>query len=154
MTPYRVAVVVGLTFGAATSLLNHARALGPLAAIVGSGAGWVIFGVGAAVVLRVRHLELGARRRTVAIALLYLAACLSYYACDWGFYVPGALRLRDDIASGRIPDPGGTSLSPDLSEWLFWSAASIPAAVLLTVVTAVVVRPRPPSDDLAAEPID
>lgn len=152
MSATPTAVSAGLAFGAATSVLNHIPALGLLSAVIGSGAGWMLAGVGfAAVVARWRPVHwLG---RSVVTAAFYLGACFSYYVCDWGFTLPGEMRLRDDIAAGRIPAPAGTSLAPDVSEWLFWSAASIPAAVVATLLVAALqrLRRRAPNSEQSRE---
>lgn len=130
----------GLVLGIATSVLNHADALGPVAAVFGSGAAWGVFGVAAALLLGVRHPRVIWLRRAGAVALFYLGACLSYYLADWLFSIPSTLRLREEIRSGRLPDPGpanGLSLVPDPGDWFFWSTVSIPAAFLVSGIASM-----------------
>ncbi len=133
----------GLALGLATSFLNHAEVLGAVAAVFGSGVAWGAFGLVAASVLAVRYPSVGWLRRAGAVALFYLGACLTYYLTDWLFSIASTLRLREDVRSGRIPDPGpggGLSVVPDLVEWLLWSALSIPAALLVSGITCVLIH--------------
>lgn len=134
------ASVVGLAFGATSSVLNHLPAVGPLAAAVGVGAGWFVFGVAAALVIAVRHPTLQWGLRTAVVAVQYVMACTCYYVADWLFARPALRRLQEEVRAGTLPDPGGISLAPDWQEWLFWSAASVPAAVLTTGVTWLLLR--------------
>jgi hypothetical protein len=129
------AVLAGLAFGAATSALNHVSALSLPAAVIGSGAGWMLAGVTVAAVVA-RWCPTHLLGRSVMAAAFYLGACFAYYVCDWGFALPVEMRLRDDVSAGRIPPPAGASLGFDVSEWLFWSLVSIPAAVGATLLVA------------------
>ena len=143
----------GLVLGIATSLLNHAQGLGPVAAVLGSGAAWGAFGLAASLVVAVRYPRVGWLRRAGAVALFYLGACLTYYLTDWLFSIPSTLRLREDVRSGLIPEPRpGDDLSvvPDLGEWLLWSAVSIPAALLVSG-TATLLLHRARTDERARD---
>ena len=136
-------LLAGLVLGVTTSLLNHSQDFGSVAAVYGSGVGWAGFGIAAALLLGERHARVGWLHRTGAVAVFYLGACLTYYLADWIFSIPGTLRLRDDIRSGRVPDPGlgdALNLAPDLGEWLLWSALSIPAAFLVSGIAYVLLR--------------
>ena len=132
------AAVTGLFFGASGSVLNHVSAVGPLAAVVGSGAGWFVAGVAAAAVLRARHSRTPWPARAAVVALQYALACASYYLSDWLYALPALRRLQEDVRAGRVPDPGPFNLAPDWPEWLFWSATAVPAGLLATAtVTGV-----------------
>lgn len=127
-------------FGAACSVLNHIPAARLLAVATGLGVSWFAFGVVVAVVLAVRHPRMGWAVRATVAATAYGWACLAYYLSDWLFAVPGMLRLREQVRAGTLPDPGGLSLVPDWQEWLFWTAAGVPAALVCTGVAALWVR--------------
>lgn len=126
------AALTGLLFGAFGSVLNHVSAAGPLAAVVGIGAGWFAAGVGAAAVLLARHPLAHWAVRAGVVAAQYALACTSYYLADWLYALPALRRLQDDVREGRLPDPGGITLAPDWQEWMFWSATAVPAGVAAT----------------------
>ena len=129
----------GLAWGIGTSMLNHMELAAVVAALAGSGAGWLVAGL--LVALLVGCTGAGRGRgwwaRTGGVGCFYLSACLGYYLADWWAAMPGVSRLRDDVAAGRVPAPasGGMSASFDWGEWLVWSVASVPAT-LLTVLLA------------------
>lgn len=128
-------VAVGLGWGIATSVLNHIQLAGIIAALAGSGAGWLAAGVLAA--LSLARASPGQARGwwayTGGVVCFYLAACSGYYLTDWLATLPGVWMLRDDVHAGRVPAPASgvrMSASFDWGEWLVWSVASVPAALL------------------------
>jgi len=132
-------VTAGLAWGIGTSVLNHVQLAGVVAAWAGSGAGWLVAGV--LVALLLNPAGPGRARdwwvRTGGVACFYLSACFGYYLTDWLAALPGAWRLRDDVQAGRVPAPAsgvGMWGSFDWGEWLLWSVASVPAALLAVLL--------------------
>ncbi|MCP3426707.1 hypothetical protein NBM05_12015 [Rothia sp. AR01] len=134
------ALLVGLLYGAGTSVLNHAQ-VPQVAAVLGHGAGWACLGLLFAWWLRRRGAP--ALHSALGVVVMLASATLAYYASDTLYDVANYRAAMADPEIVGVPglEPGLGSLEGNLYDSVVWLIGSAIGGLIVAVPGILGARP-------------